>query len=77
MWKDEYWNNDGELYRDLSREDDGTSIEEINRYEIVFDFEEQRYYCFIDAISMDEALGIFFVNHDTVTYKDVIDHMEI
>lgn len=77
MWKDEYWNNDGELYRDLSREDDGTSIEEINRYEIVFDFEEQRYYCFIDAISMDETLGIFFVNHDTVTYKDVIDHMEI
>lgn len=77
MWKNEYWNNDGELYRDLSREDDGISIKKINRYEIVFDFEEQRYYCFIDAISMDEALGIFFVNHDTVTYKDVIDHMEI
>jgi hypothetical protein len=77
MWKDKYWNNDGALYRDLSREDDGTPIEEIGRYEIVFDFKEQRYYCFVDAISMDEALEIFFVNHDTVTYKDVIDHMEI
>lgn len=77
MWKDEYWNNDGELYRDLNREDDGTSSEELSRYEIVFDFEEQRYYCFIDAINVHEAFTNFFVNHDTVTYKHIVDHMEI
>ena len=77
MWKKEYYNNDGELYRDLSREDDGTPIEEIGRYEIVFDFDEQRYYCFVDAINMEEALRIFFINHIGITYQDVVDHMEI
>jgi len=77
MWKDEYWDNDGELYRDISREDDWISSKEVGRYEIVFDFEGQRYYCFIDAINMAEALGIFFVNHDTVMYENIVDHMEI
>lgn len=59
MWKEEYWNNDGELYRDISREDDETPTENVGRYEIVFDFENQRYYCFVDATNMDEALGVF------------------
>ena len=77
MWQKEYRDNDGELYRDLDRENDGTSPDSIGRYEIVFDFEGQRYYCFVDAITMNEALGIFFRSHDTVEYKDVIDHMEI
>lgn len=77
MWKNEYFDNNDGLYRELNREDDGTPIEEIGRYEIVFDCEDQRYYCFVDALNMDEALGIFFVNHDTVTYKNVIDHMEV
>lgn len=77
MWKNKYFDNDGGLYRDLDRGDDGTPMEEVGRYEIVFDFEEKRYYCFVDAINMYEALGIFFVNHDTVTYEDVIDQMEI
>lgn len=76
-WEEEYWNNDGELYRDISREDDGTPAEEVGRYEIVFDIGEKRYYCFIDAVSMDEALGIFFRSHDTVTYKDVVEHFDI
>ena len=77
MWQEKYWNNEGELYRDLDREDDGTPIDKIGRYEIVFEFGEQRYYCFVDAISMDEALGIFFKNHDTVEYQNIVDHMEI
>ena len=77
MWKKEYWDNNGDLYRDLSREDDGTPIEKIGRYEIVVDFDNQRYYCFVDAISMDEALGNFFKNHDTVKYENIVDHMEI
>lgn len=77
MWQEKYWDNNGDLCRDLDREDDGTPIDEIGRYEIVFEFGEQRYYCFIDAISMDEALGNFFRNHDTVEYQNIVDHMEI
>ena len=77
MWQEKYWDNDGLSYRDLDREDDGTPVDEIGRYEIVFDVQQKRYYCFVDAISMDEALGNFFRNHDTVEYKDIVDHMEI
>lgn len=77
MWKDEYWDNDGGLYRDLNRESDRIPIEEIGRYEIIFDFEGQRYYCFVDAINVEEAIGIFFVNHDDVMYKNIVDYMEI
>lgn len=77
MWKDEYWNNDGEPYRDLDREDSSTSADEVGRYEIVFDFAGQRYYCFVDAVSMNEALGLFFKKHETVAYKDIVDHIEI
>lgn len=77
MWQEKYWDNDGVPYRDLDREDDGTPIDEIRRYEIVFDIQHKRYYCFVDAISMDEALGNFFRNHDTVEYKDIVDHIEI
>lgn len=77
MWKTEYWENDEGLYRDLDREDDGTPIEDIGRYEIIFDFDKQRYYCFVDSISLNEALGIFFKNHNTVTYDHILEHMEI
>ena len=77
MWKDEYWDDGEMLYRDIDREDDGTPREEIGRYEVVFDIEGKRRYCYIDAINMDEALGMFFRNHDTVTYKDIVDHMEV
>ena len=77
MQQEKYWNSDGCLYRDLDREDDGTPIDEIGRYEIIFEFREQRYYCFVDAVSLDEALGNFFRNHDTVEYQNIVDHMEI
>lgn len=73
----EYYDNDGDLYRDLNREDDGTDIKDIGRYEIIFDVDKQRYYCFVDAINMDEALGIFFRNHPHITYEMVVDHMEV
>ena len=36
-WQKEYWDNDGVLYRDLDRPDDDTSIEDLGRYEIMFD----------------------------------------
>lgn len=77
MWENEYFDNGDGLFRYLNREDDGTPPGKLGRYEIVFDFKEQRYYCFVDAINMDEALGIFFTNHNTVTYKNVIETMEI
>lgn len=77
MWQKEYWDNDELLYRDLDREDDGTPIDEIGRYEIIFDFEGQRYYCFVDAININEALGNFFKNHDTVEYNNIVEHIEI
>ena len=73
----EYYDNDGDLYRDLNREDDGTDIEEIGRYEIIFDVDKQRYYCFVDAINMNEALGIFYKNHPHITYEMIVDHMEV
>jgi len=75
-WQEKYWDNDGQPYRDLSREDDGTPSKNIRRYVIVFDV-EKRYYCFVDAINMNEALGIFFKNHDTVRYSNIFVHQEI
>ena len=74
---EQYWNNDGCLYRDLEREDDETPCEDIGRYEVVFDFAKSRYYCFIDAVSLEEAMFIFFKKHPHLTYEMVIDHMEI
>jgi len=77
MWREKYWDSgDGSLMRDLDREDDGTPIESIGRYEIVFDVDGFRRYCYVDAVSMDEALGNFFRNHDDVRYKDIVDHFE-
>ena len=73
----EYYDNDGDLYRDLNREDDGTDIEDIGRYEIVFYVNNQKYYCFVDAININEALGIFFINHPHITYEMIVDHMEV
>ena len=35
MWQEKYWDNNGDLCRDLDREDDGTPIDEIGRYEII------------------------------------------
>ena len=73
----EYWDNDGDLYRDLNRAYDRINLIDIGRYEIIFDVAKQRYYCYVDAINMDEALGVFFVNHPHITYDMVVDHMEV
>lgn len=76
-WQKEYWDNDGVLYRDLDRSDDDTPIEDLGRYEIMFDYDGVRRYCFVDAINMNEALGLFFKNHATVQYRDIVEHLEI
>lgn len=58
----EYWDNDGCLYRDLDRDSDCDSSDEdgiIGRYEVIFDYMENRYYCFIDAVSLEAAMFTF------------------
>ena len=62
---------------DMDRDDDGTPIEEIGRYEVVFDFEGQRYYCYIDAVDIDEAMAMFWAKHPGVTMKHVVDTLEV
>lgn len=72
-----YWDNDGCLYRDIDREDDGTPREDIGRYEVIFDFAGTKYYCFIDAVSLEEAMFMFFKKHPHITYDMIEDHIEI
>ena len=63
--------------RNAIRDDDGTPVEEIGRYEVVFDFENIRYYCYLDAISVDEAVEMFLDKHPGVTMKHVADTLEV
>lgn len=76
----EYWDNDGCLYRDLDRDSDCDSSDEdgiIGRYEVIFDYMENRYYCFIDAVSLEAAMFTFFKYHPHITYDMIEEHMEI
>lgn len=72
-----YFDNNGDQCIDLSRDDDGTPVEEIGRYEVTFEYGRCRYYCFIDAVSLEEAMFIFFKNHPHINYDMVIEHMEV
>lgn len=78
----EYWDNDGCLYRDLDRDCSCDSFGEeievpVGRYEVIFDYMENRYYCFIDAVSLEAAMFTFFKYHPHITYDMIEDHMEI
>ena len=76
----EYWDNDGCLYRDLDRDSDCDSSDEdgiVGRYEVVFEYMENRYYCFIDAVSLEAAMFTFFKYYPHITYEMIVDHMEI
>lgn len=73
MWKDEYYDDGSCLCRDLYTEN---GMEDAC-YEIVFDRDGTRYYCFVYASCIDTALGAFFRAHDDVAYKEIIDHMEV
>ena len=78
----EYWDNDGCLYRDLDRDCSCDSFEEeieepVGRYEVIFDCMENRYYRFIDAVSLEAAMFTFFKYHPHITYDMIVDHMEI
>lgn len=77
-WRSKYWDSgDGSVMRDLDRDNDGTPIEEIGRYEVVFDFEGQRYYCYIDAVNIDEAMEMFWSHHSGVAEKHIADTLEV
>lgn len=70
-----YDNEENSIY--LSREDDDTPAEEYVKYEIIFTYAEERYYCYIDALSLEEAIVIFFQHHPHITYEMIEDHMEV
>lgn len=46
-------------------------------YRIIFDIQKERYYCDVEALNIDEALGVFFAEHPHITYAMVVDHMEV
>lgn len=50
---------------------------ECDLFEVVFDFHAHRYYCYIYARTMDEALGLFFRHHPHITYDMILDHCDI
>ena len=62
------------IYR---KEDDGYKPEELSSYEIIFDYRGIRYYCYIDALSIEEAIGIFFCNYQNLTWENIADTIEI
>ena len=64
------YDKDGTIF--LSRDDTY-----IGEFEIIFDVSGKRYYCFVVAGNMDEALGIFFRNYPHITYDMVVDHTEV
>ena len=68
---------DGSLMCDIDRDDDGTPIEDIGRYEVVFDFESVRYYCYLNAVDSNEAMDMFLEYHPGVTMKHVVDTLEV
>ena len=85
--EEEYWEDEKEgeteidSYPELKRYDEEHTAyfarEEDVEYEIIFEVDKERYYCYIDAPNIDEALGVFFVNHPHITYDMVVDHMEV
>lgn len=72
MWKTKYRNESDSMVRDYCRPE-----LDLPTYEIVFDFEGERYYFYADAANLKEALGVFFVLHDDVTYNHIVEHFEI
>ena len=68
---------DGCFQLDLNREPDDIPGNELGRYEIVFELSNRRYYCFCDAVNMDEALGQFFRAHRHIPYSLIVDHVEV
>jgi len=62
---------------DLDRPSDSISIKELACYEIIFEVNTKRFYCYVNAVSLNEALGLFFRYHPHITYEMVVDHVEV
>ena len=45
-------------------------------YEIIFEADGERYYCSVDAPSLNNALGRFFAQHPHITYDMIVEHVE-
>ena len=73
----ELYNYDEDYTWDMIREPDDVPGNELGRYEIVFEVNKEHFYCFADAVNMNEALGQFFRNHPHITYEMVIEHIEV
>ena len=54
-----------------------TPDNENTSFEIIFYVNDVKYSCCIHANSMDEALGIFYVNNPHITYDMIYEHVEI
>lgn len=72
--------------RDIYWEDDGSEDADareyriargMSQYSIIFDVAGARYSCIVEALSISEALGIFFQENPHITYDMVVDHMEV
>lgn len=47
-------------------------------YEVVFDVEGARYYCYLHGTeSLLEALGLFFQDNPNITYDMIVEHTEV
>lgn len=55
--------------------EDGEEVpKNMGEYRIVFDVAGNRFYCNVEAPSMNEALGIFFKNHPRFSYQMIVAH---
>ena len=77
LFEVEYRNSDRGMVGYLDAEDDFDHCRNVGQYEIIFDYDGERYYCYVDAASMDEALGNFFRHHRYLCYSDLFDHAEV
>lgn len=68
---------DLDLFREANKGDDNTPEEDLDDYEVIFEVNDDRYYCYIFAVNMNEALGLFFKAHPHVTYEMIVDHIEV
>ena len=60
----------------LPKEESGDGEKWYGCYEIIFDVEGERFYCFVYAKNLAEALGRFFMSHPHITYDKVAEHIE-
>lgn len=77
MWKNKYDLNGGSLFRYINRFDYIKSEADTSIYEIVFDYEDERYYCFVRAFNSYEAMGIFFKEHASISFDNIVDTDEV